>query len=286
MLFLGGLIRLIMSTQDAEGGVYLTPLIPIKKADLGFIFSIIFFIIIITNIIGAVLVGYILGPVFLYVHKKIIGKKMIYGVQERPKTNVFKGTLKAFFPNLMATGFALWLIESEDIAKMFVVESVLNSVGGYMYGIVVMIMITSGISMGLFSSGWFLNDSGIVFTNKEKKKLSTEPIEVRSVGGWFQNFLKGYAGISVIYAFYIFMWRQVFSVEGSDLFPNMLGSIGILFVPIFFSLLGLPAIIILDKTLDKRKNYMLKFAKKLGIVETMDLTITLSDLNKLTPQEY
>jgi len=109
-------------------------------------------------------------------------------------------------------------------------------------------------------------------------KLSTELIEVRSVGGWFQNFLKGYAGISVIFALYISLF-QGFS-QPVPLFGKVLVAIGLLFEPIFFTLLGLPAIIIFDKTLDRRKNYMLKFAKKLRIIETMDLTITLSDLNK------
>lgn len=279
---IGGIIQTIIQAQQMEGWVYITPLLPIKNVNL--LIPVVLFITIFANIIGGVIMGYILGPLSLYVHKKIIGKKLIYGVQERPKINVFKGTLKGFFPTLMAFGLALWLIEHKDIAKLFVDESILQSEGGYFYGIFVIIMITSGIAMGLFSSVWFLFDSGIVYSNIEKVKLSTKPIEVRSVGGLFQNFLKGYTGISVILTFYTFMIWEVFSVE-MESFQKILTPILILFIPIIFSILALPAIVILDKTLDKRKNYMLKFAKKLGIVETMDLTITLSDPNKLSPRD-
>jgi len=54
--------------------------------------------------------GYVLGPLFLYIHKKIIGRKSIYGIQQRAKINVFKGTFKAFFPTLLSFSLSLWLL--------------------------------------------------------------------------------------------------------------------------------------------------------------------------------
>jgi len=44
-------------------------------------------------IIG-VLLGYVLVPLFLIVYKKLIGRKLLYGIQDRPDPEKFSGTLK------------------------------------------------------------------------------------------------------------------------------------------------------------------------------------------------
>ena len=75
-----------------------------------------------------------------------------------------------------------------------------------MVTLLALLALMTGISMGIFSSVWFLLDAGIVYTNKEKVKDLAQPTEVRSVGGWYNYLLKGYAGISVILSFYAFFW--------------------------------------------------------------------------------
>jgi len=45
----------------------------------------------------------------------------------------------------------------------------------------------------------------------------------------------------------------------------------ILLLPFLFTFLSLPSVIILDKFFLKRKNYVFKFARKLGIPEDIDL---------------
>jgi hypothetical protein len=56
----------------------------------------------VASIIGGLLVGYLLGPFYLIVHKRIIGMKIIYGIQDKTKSDKFKGIfLMALFPALM-----------------------------------------------------------------------------------------------------------------------------------------------------------------------------------------
>ena len=54
---------------------------------------------------GGIFIGYILGPLFLYFHKKIIGRKMEYGIIDKPQPNKFNSYFKGFFPALMAIEF-------------------------------------------------------------------------------------------------------------------------------------------------------------------------------------
>ena len=73
---------------------------------MGLQIAILFWSYMVGALIG-ILLGFLLTPLFLIVHKKIIGRNLIYGIQERPEPEKFKGTFKAFFPALMALNFAL-----------------------------------------------------------------------------------------------------------------------------------------------------------------------------------
>lgn len=81
-----------------------TALLPGKS--MGLQMAILFWSYMVGALIG-ILLGFLLTPLFLIVHKKIIGRNLIYGIQERPEPEKFKGTFKAFFPALMALNFAL-----------------------------------------------------------------------------------------------------------------------------------------------------------------------------------
>ncbi|GAH33908.1 unnamed protein product, partial [marine sediment metagenome] len=59
-----------------------------------------------------------------------------------------------------------------------------------------LLMLTIGIASLVFSSTWFLKDSGILYSNLKRAEDSNKPAEIRSVGRWYGQFLKGYAGVS------------------------------------------------------------------------------------------
>lgn len=254
------------------GSVGFSKLIPVDH--LGFQSAFVFFMIAISAIIGGVLIGYLLAPLFLIIHKKLIGGKMIYGIQNRPEPEKFKGNFKAFFPALMAVNFALMISLNIGLKNMIMSESYLATPGNENYWpfivFVMVLIITTGIAMALFSPVWFLIDAGIVYTNKEKVKDKSDPVELHSVGRWYMGFLKGYAGISVIISFYTFIVDLITEIgedlhwSGPVLFPMM---------PFFVLVLSLPAIVILDMTKKRRKKFILNFARKLGISEEIDIEI-------------
>ncbi len=144
----------------------------------------IFIMITVASIIGELLVGYLLGPFYLIVHKRIIGRKIIYGIQDKPKSDKFKEIfLMALFPALMTVNFALMFAFDPAIQQIAIKEP--NQQESVMVTFATLLALMTGISMGLFSPVWFLLDSGIVFTNKEKVKYTAHPTEVRNVGGWY-----------------------------------------------------------------------------------------------------
>ncbi|MHA2185609.1 MAG: hypothetical protein ACXADU_18170 [Promethearchaeota archaeon] len=252
--------------------VDLTPLLPFNNYHIEFPLTVI--ITIVSCIVGSYSMGFVLGPALLYLHKKILGRKLKYGIQEKRNTIKFKKTFRGFFPMLMAINFALIIVQDENLALLFIEEAQLQIPGlGYVFAIFVMVMVFSGVTMGIFSPIWFILDSGIVYIKKENKDLSNKLIEVRSVGGWFLILLKGYSSISIIFTFGFFMLQQVAYATKGELYFEwyiILLIVGLFLIPIFFSLLALPSIIFLDKLYEKRRNYMLKFAKKIGIVDSVD----------------
>ena len=256
-----------------QGGVPgFSKLIPID--DLGFQSAFIFFMITISAIIGGVLMGYLLAPLFLIIHKKLIGRRMIYGIQNRPEPAKFTGNFKSFFPALMAVNFALMITLNLGLKDIIMSEVYLAIPGNENYWplivFVMVLIITTGIAMALFSPVWFLLDAGIVYTNKEKVKDKSDPIELHSVGSWYMGFLKGYAGISVIVSFYTFL-VEIITVIGEDL--HWSGPVLFPLMPFFVIVLSLPAIVILDMTKVRRKKFVLNFARKLGISEEFDIDI-------------
>ena len=129
-----------------------------------------------------------------------------------------------------------------------------------------MIPLAMFISMALFSPIWSLFDSGIVYTNQEKVKNKKEPFEVRSVGSWYMYLMKGYAGVAVIFSYYSFFIAML--EAGVFMFVEI---ILIPLMPIILTIAALPAIIILDLTTEHRTRYILKCAKKFGIIKNIEV---------------
>ncbi len=238
--------------------------------DWGLLFQIfaIFSLLIFATIIGSFFPGYIFGPLFLYVYKKTIGIKMIFGIQEREIPLKFKYTLRNFFPSLMVINFAVIFSGFQWISDICVNPSYPDVARVPFMTFIVLLPLLSGIVSGLFSAPWILLDAGIVFTNKDRVLDKINPIEVRSMGGWYLYILKGYAGIGAIWAFITFLSNTILNYGSSDAVIPVIILIPIL--PIIYLYLGVPAMIVLDKTVNHRRDYMRRFAKRLGISETLE----------------
>ncbi len=216
-------------------------------------------------IIGS-LFGYLLAPLFLIVHKKTIGRKMSYGIEDirDPNPDKFKGLSKGLFPALMALNIAL-IVAVTPWGSSLLTEPTYN-IEDTILIIMIMLAIAPAIGVALFSPVWFLIDSGLVYSNQQKVEKKPVPLEVRSVGGWYLYILKGYAGISVILSFYTVI--NEFIAEGKvfgDFFVQML-------LPILITLFIIPTIVILDVTREKRRKYVLMWAKKFKIIDNVKVT--------------
>ena len=246
---------------------------------LGFQMYYIFWMSAIAGIIGSVFIGYLLGPIFLIVHKYTLGIRMKYGIQNRPEPFKVKIGFKAIWPTLMAINFSLMFSQFEWVQNIILSPTYVVDAGDLvkipLVTLVTLLPLMFGISMGLFSPIWFLLDGGIVFTNKEKVNGIRDPIEVRSVGGWYNYILKGYAGISIVSVYAIFTINLLAVVDFNP------GVFLIPFLPFLLIVMAVPAFVILDITAKHRKKYMLKIAKKFGITEP--LTNPLDIGNKESP---
>jgi len=258
-----GFLLLLTILVDSPGYTQLLP------NHMGFQISYIFWMSAIAGIIGALFIGYLLAPVFLIVHKYTVGIRMKYGIQERPKPSKIKIGFKAVFPALMAINLALMFSQFIWVQDIVLMPNYALEHGGKNAGQVPLVTLATilplmfGIAMGLFSPIWFLLDGGIIFTNKEKVEGLRDPIEVRSVGGWYSYILKGYAGIAIIVAYIIFANNMMALVEFNP------GLFLIPLLPFLLMVMGVPAFILLEITAEQRKKYILTIAKKLGITEPL-----------------
>jgi hypothetical protein len=225
-----------------------------------------FSMVVLSAIIGGFLGGYLLGPIFLYIHKVTIGRKMKYGIELQERSEKFNSTFKPLFPAFFSINLALMLVINEDIVNNFVYieqaggEGVLITLG-------ILICITVGISTFLFSSVWFLIDAGIVYSNTEKVNNKQDLVVIRSVGGWYSFFLQGFAGIGLGFSFYVFIITMIQKglLKGQEL-PLFL------ILPLIITILSIPAVILLDITFEKRTKYILKWAKKFGIIKNVKIS--------------
>ncbi|MFX0073300.1 MAG: hypothetical protein ACFFAO_19650 [Candidatus Hermodarchaeota archaeon] len=268
-LFLIVLVLIIINSIDDVGGNWIR-FSPTNNAAYDVVYM--FIMITICAIIGGTFVGYALGPLYLYAHKKIVGRKMIYGIQEKEKPDKFKKYfLKGLFPALMALNFALMFAFTDWVQTIATTNQGESGETTPMVTLLALLALMTGISMGVFSSAWFLLDAGIVYTNKEKVKDLSDPIEIRSVGGWYNYLLKGYAGISVILSFYAFFWYMYEIME----IGNRIDGMNIMFIifyptlPLVIAILSFPALILLDLTHNHRKKYIRKIAEKFKISEPL-----------------
>jgi hypothetical protein len=119
-------------------------------------------------------------------------------------------------------------------------------------------------------------DPGILYSTGRKFKETRRPPEIRAVGRWYGQFLKGYAGVSVILSYYDFI--RIFFVEiAGDLALFLVTLIIFIPFPLFMILPAIPALILADKTREHRIKYITKMAKKLGITSDVDVIFDIKD---------
>ncbi len=146
--------------------------------------------------------GYILGPLFIYIHKKTIGRKMVYGIEEKDTTKKFKGYfIKALWPALFSINIALILANYPIVTDLItsVPTPSLESPLAPWATFIVLIPITTAASLIVFSPVLHLIDSGIIYHNKDKTRDTYDSTEVRNIGNWYITLLKGYSGITIFY---------------------------------------------------------------------------------------
>ena len=101
-----GLLLALTVTFLEGADIEISPILPGETQNVELIFLFLIFYPL-AAIIGGILAGYAFTPLFFFVHKKIIGRKMVFGIEERPDPEKFKQTFRGFFPALMALNFAL-----------------------------------------------------------------------------------------------------------------------------------------------------------------------------------
>jgi hypothetical protein len=212
--------------------------------------------------LGALVGGYLLSPVYLWVHR-VVFRGSEYVVREVSESDGFPGMFNGFYPALLAFNMNslimdMWpgvldrLLSSQLLAAPFTYR--------YSFGSVVLMAGTIGLSMVVFSPAYFLIDGGVIYSTEEKAKRLGRPGEVRTVGGWFNDYLRGYAGLSVALSYFLFVFRYVMAIEMELIF--------VLFwfgLPFFVTVSTIPSFIYLDKKKETRMRYISSVAERRGI---------------------
>jgi hypothetical protein len=212
--------------------------------------------------LGALAGGYLLSPVYLWVHRMVF-RGSDYLVRVVPKPEGFPGMFNGFYPALLAFNMNsliidMWpgvldrLLSSQLLAAPFTYR--------YSFGSVVLMAGTIGLSMIVFSPAYFLIDGGVIYSTAAKAKRSGKPREVRTVGGWFNDYLRGYAGLSVAFSYFLFVFRYVIAIEMELIF--VLFWLGL---PFFVTVSTIPSFIYMDKSKETRIRYIRGVAERRGI---------------------
>lgn len=232
-------------------------------------------------LIGGLGGGYLLAPAFLVIHKRILGSRMLYGIEDRPQSSTFNKMSRVYYPALFSISVNFIILFSAP----WIINQIIRVAEGpiyseiYMPGFLVLSMFTMGLGTLFFSPTWFLTDAGIVYSNVEKVAGTDEPVEGRTVGGRFKELLRGYAGIAVLVSYVRFLSIYVGDVilpaieEGIMNAFDIIGTFVFFFgTPIFMLIATIPALIILDITKEHRIRFIRSYALRLGISDFVEIS--------------
>jgi len=219
----------------------------------------VFISIIVGSVIGVVL-GWVFGPLFLILHATLITRKKIYDVQSTASRTGFNGFKRAFYPSLMAISIALNFAAMPEI-KAWLLDPIWLTTGSAeaswpFITLILLLIFTIIISTGLFSGVWLLLETGLIYRTRESEEASLEPVETRSIGGWYSSIFRGYAGVGAIIGFYIFALVALSS--------NVHFSIPALLIPmpLILMILSGPALVLFDATHIQRVQKLTGLAEK------------------------
>jgi hypothetical protein len=280
VLLLGLLSYFNLSETYSERGPYFSPLIPSNDQYVEVALILLVFAPI-SALVGGLIGGYFLAPVILFIHKRLLGSKMFYGIQNRPQPQTFKKVMRGYYPALLAINISSMIIFSAPWILDLILNKELMELGGlvhtqvYVPGFLVLLMFTMGLGTLVFSPTWFLTDAGIVYSIEEKVEGTDSPVEGRALGGRFTDFLRGYAGIGVVFSYIQFL--SVFVSQKTTIPPNPVDIAVFLLVflglPIFLLIAVIPSLIILDVTKEHRIRFVRNFAEKIGITEFVKISL-------------
>jgi len=275
LIFLG--VETLIAALVIYGLIYgqgfdASPLIPFTNVFHEIMF--VFIVIPISSTIGTIIGGYALAPIFLLFHK-IIYRKAIYGIQETNPAKTFQRIFQGYYPGLLAFNISsIILFLAPMIRNKLLTPGMLEEaplVFQYIFENLFLLMFTIALSMLIFSPGWFLIDAGIVYSTEEQVRGTDRPVEGRTVGGVFNDYLKGYSGFSIA-----FSYLQILFVSYGDLinvqridFAQLIGFFGI---PVYVILTVIPTLILLDLTRDHRIQYVRRVAAKIGITRIVKIS--------------
>ncbi|MFW9963179.1 MAG: hypothetical protein ACFFCX_06435 [Candidatus Sifarchaeia archaeon] len=217
----------------------------------------------VSAIIGT-LIGFILAPLFLWVYKKYMGRDHLFAIQDQASIEKSHGMLMGFFPALMATNFTLFLIFDPTIMSLPMFQDYYLQWNSIIFLFFVLGAFLQAPAFALFSAAWIIDESGIVLMSKYGS------IELQATGKWYLALLKGYAGIGVVIALYQFTF-EFLGTYGSQVHWSAVLFLFIL--PIIVTLWVIPAIILVGATEEKRRSYILGFAKRFGFRTEFELSI-------------
>ena len=138
----------------------------------------------------------------------------------------------------------------------------------------ILLIVTFGIAVFFFAPVWFIKDSGIIYSNKEKIENSQELFTIKSIGDWFQTILKSYAGIGAIITYILIVYNFI-----STAYWNIPGLILWLGLPFYLMLSLIPVLICNDLIKNHRINYVINLGEKLGISHTAIISFKLKKNN-------
>jgi len=278
VLLLGILSYFSLSETYSERGPYFSPLIPSNDQYVEVTLILLVFAPI-SALVGGLIGGYVLAPVFLFIHRSLLGSKMLYGIQNRPEPQTFKKMMRGYFPALLAINISSIVLFSAPWILDLILNKDLMELGGlvhtqiYVPGFLVLLMFTMGLGTLVFSPTWFLTDAGIVYSNEERVAGTDDPVEGRAVGGRFTDFLRGYAGIGVVFSYIqflsVYVSEQTIPPNPVDVAVFLMFFLGL---PIFLLISVIPSLIILDITKEHRIRFVRNLAEKMGITDFVEIS--------------
>jgi hypothetical protein len=249
-----------------------TPLIPLKNQFYEILLN--FYIIPVTATTGALIGGYLLAPVYLLFHKTAY-RKMRYGIQETPPPKTFKNAFLGYYPTLLAYNIgSILVISSPSILRRVLSPYMISEIPltlQYISGNFILMMFTIGIGMLVFSPGWFLIDAGIVYSTRDHVEGTGRPVEGRTVGGWFNDYLKGYSGFGVAFS-YLQIVFMFYNRIGGPFRTNIANLVGWFGLPFYVMLTLIPGLILLDMIREHRVRFIRNMAARLGVTAVVEIS--------------